>query len=427
MQHSTRPFGQVAHATSTGATETLTPEERLRRYAELAVRVGANVQEGQDVIVTGYVEHAEIARAIARESYRAGAKHVIVLYADLHLRHAAIELGPEEELGWSAPHLLDLYKRAHDERPALISLSGNPDPDLLGDLDSALVGRSEPKELRAVSLELVSARRINWTIVAAPNPGWATQVFGKPDVERLWAAVAVATRLDEDDPVAAWNAHATRLQERADGLNERVFDALRFTGPGTDLTVGLVRDARWTCARMQTEAGIEHIPNMPTEEVFTSPDWRRAEGVVRSTAPLLAAGSRVDDLEVRFEAGKIVHVEASAGAEIIRYQLSVDEQAPFLGEVALVDGSSAVSRTGLVFHDTLFDENATCHIAFGSGFPKALNGAENLSPAELLERGVNVSGVHTDFMIGGPEVEVVGLSANGAETPLIRGDVWQLT
>lgn len=405
----------------------MTPDERLRRYAELAVRVGANVQQGQDVIVTGFVEHAEITRAIARESYRAGAKHVIVLYGDLHLRRATIELGPEEEIGWSAPHLLDLYGRAYDERPALISLTGNPDPGLLGDLDPTLVGRSEPKELRAASLKLITDRRINWTVVAAPNAGWAAQVFGEPDVERLWDAVAAATRLDEDDPVAAWNEHVSRLQERAEALNRSAFDSIRFAGPGTDLTVGLVREAHWTCARMQTEAGIEHIPNMPTEEAFTSPDWRRAEGTVRSTAPLLAAGSRVDDLEVRFEGGKIVDVKASAGAEIIRHQLSVDAQAPFLGEVALVDGSSAVKKTGLIFHDTLFDENATCHIAFGSGFPKALNGASGLSPDELLERGINVSGVHTDFMIGGPDVDVVGVARDGAETPIIRDDVWRLT
>ncbi|MBA3565436.1 MAG: aminopeptidase [Actinobacteria bacterium] len=260
------------------------PEERLRRYAELTVRVGANVQEGQDVIVTGYVEHAEIARAVARESYRAGAKHVIVLYGDLHLRRAAIELGPEEEIGWSAPHLLDLYRRAYDERPAFVSLTGNPNPDLLGDLDAALVGRSEPKELRAASLELITARRINWTVIAAPNVGWATQVFGEPDVERLWVAVATANRLDEDDPVAAWNEHVSRLQERADGLNERSFDAIRFSGPGTNLTVGLVPDVRWTCARMQTEAGIEHIRTCPR---------RRRSRARTGVAPRESSGRRL--------------------------------------------------------------------------------------------------------------------------------------
>jgi aminopeptidase len=402
----------------------VTPEERLRRYAELAVRVGANVQPGQDVVVTCLVEHAEISREIAREAYRAGAKHVVVLYADLHLRRAAIELGPEEEIGWSPPYLLDWIRRWEEEHPAVISLTGNPNPDLLGDLDPALVGRADPKDIRLAMLENIRARSVNWVIVAAPNEGWAAQVFGEPDVERLWGAVAKATRLDEADPVAAWRAHAEKLQRRADALNTRGFDAVRFRGPGTDLTVGLIPGSRWLCATFETAAGIEHLPNLPTEEVFTSPDWRRAEGVVRSTYPLVTAGTRVSGLEMRFEGGKIVDVDAESGAEIIRQQLATDEQAPYLGEVALVDGSSPVKQAGLVFCDTLFDENATCHIAFGSGLPETLE--DEVPREELLDRGVNASGIHVDFMIGGGDVDVDGLDRDGTATPIIRGDTWQL-
>lgn len=402
------------------------PAERLRRYAELAVRVGANVQQGQEVVVLCQVEHAPTARAVARESYRAGARRVVVRYADQHLRRAAIELGPMDMLGHSPEHMLAWIRSWRELRPALIQLTGDADPELLSDLDPTLVGRSVARDERELYLPLVSERLLNWAILSSPNPGWAETVFGEPDLERLWDAVAVATRLDAADPVAAWRDHDVKLKGRAASLDQRRFDAIRFRGPGTDLTVGLMPASRWLSAAFTTSDGIEHIPNLPTEEVFTSPDWRRTEGIVRSTMPLSVTGAVVRDLELRFEAGRAVHVSASAGADIIRHQLATDEQASFLGEVALVDGESAVKKTGLVFQNTLFDENATCHIAYGNGLPMAVEGADGLTPDEQRAMGVNVSGIHTDFMIGGATVDVDGLDAHGNATPILRNDVWVL-
>jgi aminopeptidase len=403
------------------------PQERLDRYAELAVRIGANVQKGQDVVVLCLVEHAPLARAVTRHAYQAGAKYVEVVYGDHHLRRALIELGPEDSIGYAPPHIVEWIKSWRDTRPAVFQLTGDPEPELLGDLDPALVGKSRPKEIDAAYLPLVMDRLLNWTIVAAPNEGWAAELFGEPDIERLWGAIVTAVRLSEPDPVAAWRAHIEKLSSRARALDERRFDAVRFRGPGTDLTVGLIPKSRWMCAEFETVAKVPHIPNMPTEEVFTTPDRRRTEGVVRSTMPLSVGGTIVRDLDLRFEGGKAVHVSASAGEDIIRTQLAVDDNAPFLGEVALVDGESAVKKTGIVFRNTLFDENASCHIAYGQGTAFTIEGADRMTPDELFEAGANASGIHTDFMIGGPEVEVDGLTADGEAVPILRGDVWQLS
>jgi aminopeptidase len=404
----------------------MSPEERLERYARLAVEVGANVGEGQVLWLLAFPEHAPLARAIARCAYERGARYVDVEYSDQHVRRARIEHAADETLDWTAPWMLEKIDFLARERGALISIAGDPEPELLADLDGARVAKTRMRELTERYLDAINRRLLNWSIVGYPTEGWATTVFGEPDVERLWAALATATRLDDPDPVKAWNAHLDKLAARAAELNERGFDQVRFRGPGTDLTVGLSPGSTWMSGGGETVDGRRFVANMPTEEVFTSPDRRRTEGTVRATMPLALAGNIVRDLELRFENGRAVEAKASAGADLVRGQLQQDEGACMLGEVSLVDGDSAVGRSGLVFLNTLFDENATCHIAYGAGILEVIPGGEEKSQAELEELGFNSSSVHTDFMIGGPEVEVDGIEPDGTAVPILRGEIWQL-
>jgi aminopeptidase len=391
-------------------------ENRLERYAELAVRVGANVQPGQQVFVRGLVEHADLVRALTRQSYRAGASYVNVVYEDQHVRRALIELGPDEALTYS-PEWMKALATANAGH-ARLATTGNPEPELLADLDGERVARALQRETSEIYQAQYRDNSVNWCGVGAPNAGWAKQVLGEPDVERLWELVAFCFRFDEEDPVAAWRKHLERLDARAAALRALRPDAIHYRGPGTDLTVGLLPTARWGSARFRTASEIDYVANMPTEEIFTTPDPRRAEGTLRSTLPLSHSGQLIRDLQLTFEGGRIVGVEAEAGADVVRGHLATVENADRLGELALVTKESRVGQTGTLFYNTLFDENATCHVAYGFGLPYAFDG----EPDEAM----NVSNIHVDFMIGGPELAIDAVLADGTDVPLIRNEEWQL-
>ena len=390
--------------------------DRLERYAELAVRVGANVQPGQEVFVQGLVEHAELVRALTRQSYRAGASFVNVAYQDQHIRRAMIEFGPDEALTYTPEWLKTTARWTAGN--AQLGTTGNPEPELLADLDGERVGRAVPLEAVEIYRGLHRKSSVNWCGVGAVTEGWAQQVLGEPDVERLWEKIAFCMRLDEPDPVAAWREHLDRLDARAGALTALQPDAIRYRGPGTDLTVGLLPTARWGSARFRTASGIEYVANMPTEEIFTTPDPSRAEGTIRSSMPLSLGGQLIRGLEFSFEDGRIVHVDAETGADVVRGHLANIENADRLGELALVTKESRVGQTGTLFYSTLFDENATCHIAYGFGVPNAFDG----EPDERM----NSSKIHVDFMVGGPELAVDAVLADGTELPLIRDEEWQL-
>jgi aminopeptidase len=392
----------------------------LRRFADLIVGFGSNVQPGQIVAVSCEPGKEFLVREIAASAYRHGAKFVDVQYFDPWVKRARVEYAREEDLDfipdWHGKRLLALGEVG----AARIGLSGPVAPGLLEDLDPARVGRDRFPSLKEAG-KVVNDRTTNWTIAPCPTPAWAQLVY--PDIEpaaalhQLEADLMHVCRLDEDDPIAAWRERADFLVSTAERLTERRFDALHYEGPGTDMTVGLLPSHSWQAARFQRADGLVHMPNLPTEEVFTSPDPERVDGTVTSTKPLvLTDGTVVRGLRVRFEGGRAVQIDAETAQETLRTMCARDEGAARLGEIALVDAEGRIGALDTVFYDTLLDENAASHVAFGQGFPFVIG-------EESRER-VNASELHLDFMIGSLELKVTGITADGERVPVLVEGHW---
>jgi aminopeptidase len=398
--------------------------DRLQRFADLAVCVGANVQPGSGVLVTANTAHLEIARAVVERAYAAGAAWVEVEWSDGPMRRSRLIHASIESLTRARPWAIQRTKEWAAERGVVISLVGDPDPHLFDGVDPAKAAAFPVAEAKAYR-EALLVQQLRWTVVAAPNPGWATEVFGEPDVERLWEAVATAMRLDEPDPVAAWRERNEELAARGRALDALDLTEVHYRSAGTDLTVGLLPGTQWTGGGGKDPAGLAFMPNIPSEEVFTSPDRRLADGTISLTKPVIVSGQVVEGLKVTFSAGRITEVTAASGADTVRAQLDTDEGARSLGEVSLVDRDSRIAKAGILFHNTLFDENAACHVAWGQSFPFALAGGPEKSDDERYEIGLNSSAVHTDVVIGGEGMTVTGTGPKGT-VEIIRDDEWVL-
>jgi aminopeptidase len=396
--------------------------EYVQALAELIVRFGANVQPGQIVALSSEPGKEALARAIGEEAYRAGARFVDLSVFDIHLKRARAMYADPETLSFVPPWYGQRVLALGEQHAARIHLAGPVAPRIMEDIDPALAGRDMLPALRE-SIKVVGDRTTNWTIAPCPTPGWAEIVHPDLDqqaaLDRLWDQIAHVCRLDEPDPVAAWRARLDQLVAVTERLGSLGLDALHFEGPGTDLTVGLFESGRFLCARFETADGTQHVPNIPSEEVFTTPDPERVAGVVRSTKPLFASGQLITGLTVRFEGGRAVEIDADRGADTLRGLSERDEGAARLGEVALVDSEGRIGPLETVFYDTLLDENAASHIALGHGFEFAV---DDQAEGERINR----SEIHIDFMIGSNDVAVTGLTREGREVPLLREGAWQL-
>jgi aminopeptidase len=393
-----------------------------RRLADLVVAYGANVQPGQIVGVTTYTGKEALTREVARAAYERGARWVDVVTFDPWVKRQRLAHADESTLDYIPPWLEDRLEWLSAEHAARITLNGPAAPNALEGIDPARAGRDVLPYLPKTG-EVVNRHTTNWCVAPAPSRGWATLVHpeleGGAAYDRLWTEIAHVCRLDTDDAEAAWRERARSLESTATRLTERRFDAIRLHGPGTDLTVGLFPSSVWHAGDFQTVDGLRHFPNIPSEEIFTTPDPERVDGYVAATRPLQVYGALLDGIRMEFEGGRAVRIDADRGADTLRAIAAKDDGASRLGELALVDGEGRIGPLGTVFYETLLDENAASHVALGNGYDLGVESADDVAR-------VNASSVHVDFMIGSPDLDVDGITREGEAVPVLRAGGWQI-
>lgn len=402
---------------------------KLDRLAEVAIKVGLRLEPGQDLVLTAPMAALPLVRRIVEHAYKAGAGVVQPIFSDeeitLSRYRSANDASFDKAPGW----LFEGMAKAFSGNAARLAISGD-NPMMLAGQDADKVARANRATSMAYrpALEKITGFDINWNIVSYPNPSWAKLVFpNDPEdvaVKKLADAIFAASRVDLDDPIGAWAAHNAKLKERWTWLNGQSFASLHYTGPGTDLTIGLADGHRWKGGASEAKNGITCNPNIPTEEVFTTPHKDRVSGYVRSTKPLSHNGTLIENIEVKFEAGRIVEAKATRGEEVLLKVLDTDEGARRIGEVALVPHSSPISKSGILFYNTLFDENAASHIALGQCYADCFVDGTKMSADEIAARGGNKSLIHIDWMIGSDQIDIDGIKPDGSTVPVMRKGEW---
>lgn len=400
---------------------------QLEKYADLAVKVGVNIQKGQKLVINATLDAAELVRHIVKKAYEAGANDVIVNWTDDFITRTKYELAPDEAFQTYPPHRAEELEQLAKEGACFMSIVSSG-PDLLKGIDPKRIGNFQKAAGKALMnyRQYVSSDRVSWTVIAAASDDWAKKVFPSSEnaVEQLWGAIFKAARADQADPVQAWKEHDQLLHKKVDYLNEKRFQKLHYRAPGTDLTIELPKNHLWVGAGSVNANGIPFMANMPTEEVFTVPSKTGVNGYVSSTKPLSYGGNIIDEFTIIFKKGKIVDIKAKQGEEVLKHLIETDEGARYLGEVALVPHESPISQADILFYNTLFDENASNHLAIGNAYAFCIEGGKEMTQAELEKHGLNQSMTHVDFMIGSEKMDIDGITADGNVEAVFRNGNW---